>query len=248
MTSENDSQAPGPIICPLARWYYRRMGILALMFTAFSALFLYDWKWGYPKENSIADQKVWFEESVMKEYDAAKAVGDESLRKWSEEAVKKGWMTDANSAPRWDAYAATRNLPTKPERKSQDAIDQQLHFGVGLLVGVLGCGVMLLINRNKTLTGSADHMVMPDGSTVRYADVFKIDKRKWDNKALAYAYYKSGADGKVRKAVIDDLKFDGAGKVFDLLMASFSGELIEKQPDHEEGTDEASANTSEEAR
>ena len=240
MTVEQTPSSPSTIVCPLARWYYRRMGMLALMFLAFSVLFLYDWKWGYPKENRIADQKVWFEETVLKGYDSAKALGEESLQKWAQEAMDKGWISDKASPPRWDAYAAVRDLPSNPERKSQEAIDQQLHFGVALLIGVLGCGTMLLVNRKKTLSGFADHMVMPEGETVRYADVFKIDKRKWDNKALAYAYYKNAGEGKVRKAVIDDLKFDGAGKVFDLLMANFSGELIEKQaePD-EEGTESA---------
>jgi hypothetical protein len=92
---------------------------------------------------------------------------------------------------------------------------------------------MILINRKKTFVGRADHMVMPDGKTVRFADVFKVDKRKWDNKALAYVFYKETPDGPVQKATVDDLKFDGSGKVFDRLMENFSGELIEKlaEPD-----------------
>jgi hypothetical protein len=40
--------------------------------------------------------------------------------------------------------------------------------------------------------------------------------------------------------VIDDLKFDGAGKVLERLLAQFSGELIEKLPDEIEPEPEQS--------
>ena len=178
------------IVCPLAKWYYWRIAKLAGMFIAFSALFFYDWMIGYPKENKVADEKEWFENTVQKGYDAAKAAGEE------------------------------------------------------LLAGAVISGIMLLINMKKTFVGHLDHMVMPDGKKVMYADVFKVDKRKWDNKALAYAYYRTAPDGPVQKAVIDDLKFDGSGKVFDRLMASFSGELIEKLPDPEDADEETASASS----
>ena len=72
-------------------------------------------------------------------------------------------------------------------------------------------------------------MIMPNGAEVRFADVFRVDKRKWDNKGLAYVYHRSGGAGK--RAVVDDLKYDGAGRVLDRLLAQFNGELIEKVQD-----------------
>lgn len=245
MTDEPTSPDSAIIVCPLARWYYRRMGLLAAMFVVFGALFFYDWKIGYPKENRIADEKAQFEEDAQKGYDRAKAAGEENLKTWMTEAQKKGWVTDMVSPPRWDAYAAVRDLPSNPERKSQEAIDQQLHFAVGLFIGALVCGFMLLINRKRTFIGHADHMIMPDGKTVRFADVFKVDKRKWDNKALAYVYYRTSPEGPVQKAVVDDLKFDGSGKVFDRLMKNFSGELIEKLQEPDDVEAAANAKVSE---
>jgi hypothetical protein len=239
MSSEApNTDTTATIVCPLAKWYYWRIAKLAGMFIAFSALFFYDWMIGYPNENKVADEKEWFENTVQKGYDAAKAAGEEQLGTWMAEAKKNGWVQDLKATPRWDAYAAMNNKASNPERKSQDAIDQQLHFGLGLLAGAVISGIILLMNMKKTFVGHADHMVMPDGKKVMYADVFKVDKRKWDNKALAYAYYRTAADGPIQKAVIDDLKFDGSGKVFDRLMANFSGELIEKLPDPEDADEE----------
>jgi hypothetical protein len=82
------------------------------------------------------------------------------------------------------------------------------------------------LNRSKVLLGEDDHWVSPEGLKIPYASVFRVDKRKWDNKGLAYAWYRSGSVEK--RAVIDDLKFGGADKVLDRILSRFSGELIEK--------------------
>lgn len=106
------------------------------------------------------------------------------------------------------------------------------------MLGGLIVGVLLLLNRNKTLQGGEDHFITPEGRRVAFDEVFRIDKRKWDNKGLAYAWYREGGSGPERKAVIDDLKFDGAGRILDRLLASFSGELIEKVADEPAETGE----------
>ena len=69
--------------------------------------------------------------------------------------------------------------------------------------------------------------MLPNGGKVFFADAFKVDKRLWDNKALAYVWHRPAGGNEVR-AVIDDLKFDGAGRALDRLLSQFKGELIEK--------------------
>jgi len=69
---------------------------------------------------------------------------------------------------------------------------------------------------------------------VNHADAFRIDKRKWDQKALAYVFYREGGEGPIRKAIIDDLKYAQAGQVLEGLLANFHGELIEKQAEAQE--------------
>ena len=82
-----------------------------------------------------------------------------------------------------------------------------------------------LRNKNRVLSADADSLTTPDGTRIPFVSVTKIDKRKWDNKALAYLWWKDGEI--IKKAEIDDLVFDGAGKVLDRLMAQFNGELVD---------------------
>ncbi len=98
--------------------------------------------------------------------------------------------------------------------------------------GALALGIVIFLNKNKKFIGHPGHMVMPGGGEVRYAEVFKVDKRTWDHKGLAYVHYKR--EGREGRVVVDDLKFGGADRVLARLLGSFSGELIEKAPDQEE--------------
>jgi hypothetical protein len=104
---------------------------------------------------------------------------------------------------------------------------------------VLCCLIHFLLNRGKALRAETDHLVTPEGKKVFFKDAYRIDKRKWDVKALAYVYYKPDGVGAEKKAVIDDLKYDQAGRVLDRLMQNFKGELIETVIDEEGAETEA---------
>ncbi|MCW0216784.1 MAG: hypothetical protein OJI67_00550, partial [Prosthecobacter sp.] len=73
-----------------------------------------------------------------------------------------------------------------------------------------------------------------EGLTIHFSQVFRVDKRKWDNKGLAYVWYRETAEAPEKKALIDDLKFDGAGKILARLLTHFKGELIEKIEDSQQ--------------
>lgn len=220
----------GPLVCRVTSWYFRRMGILGGMLLLMGLYFVYDGKYGYPKANVIAERKDWFEKELLASYDKAKASG--RLDQWLAEAREKGWPTGSEGEPpKWAAYAARNNWPEKPKKFTAKEIEEQFWWGGGTILGSLIVGVLLLLNRNKTLQGGDDHFVTPEGRRIAFAEVFRIDKRKWDNKGLAYAWYREGGSGPERKAVIDDLKFDGAGRILNRLLVSFSGELIEKVAD-----------------
>ena len=103
-------------------------------------------------------------------------------------------------------------------------------MGVGALIVV----ILIFLNQSKVLRGYPEHWVTPEGKEVRYAEVFRVDKRKWDNKGLAYAYHRKAEGAKEVKEVIDDLKFAGADRILNRLLAQFSGELIEKVAEPEE--------------
>jgi hypothetical protein len=223
------------IVCHVTTWYYRRMGLLAAMFLGMGLFFFYDGKYGYPKENAVAEKKVWFEETVLKSYDEARAQGDAALQTWLAMARERGWIVKpALDQPRWDDYGAPHDWPSSPKKHSAEEIEQQFYWGGAMLLGAATAGLLVLLNHAKTLVGHHDHLVMPNGRKVYYKDVFRVDKRKWDNKALATVAYREGGTGPESKVVLDDLKYLGTDKVLNRLLAGFKGELIEKIPDEPE--------------
>lgn len=224
-----------PLICHVTPWYYRRMGLVAAMLTGMGLYFLYDGIWGYPKVNRQAEEKLWFEKEVVGSFDAAQKEG--RLDAWMEAARAKGWPTGTDGEPpKWPSYAAPRNLPEEPKAYTREEIAGQYWWGYGTLGAAALVGLMVLLNFRKTLRLEEDHFVTDKGRTVRFADVFRVDKRKWEDKGLAYAYYKVDGAGAVLRAVIDDLKYHQADKILQRLLSRFKGELIEKvfEPDNDE--------------
>lgn len=228
-----DEAATGPevIICRVTPWFYRRMGILAAMLLFMGGYFLYDGKIGYRKDNAIAEEKAKFDGEFLKSFDDAKNSG--RLDEWIAKARADGKPSGENGEPpKWASYAAQRGWPEHPKKHSEAEIFQQFEWGGAMLLLALVVLVHVLMTRGKKLIGHEQHMIMPNGAEVRFAEVYKVDKRKWDNKGLAYVYHRTG--GASRRAVVDDLKYDGAGRVMDRLLDRFTGELIEKIPDANE--------------
>lgn len=220
------SLAPEPILCRVTSWYYRRMGILAGLFLIFGLMFLHDGVRGYPQELAIAQKKEWFTKEFLPSFEAAKKEG--RLAQWMEDAKAKDMPTGVDGdSPRWKTYAAKNGWKEEPKLYSEREIAEQFHWAYGCFAGVLIVGILVLLNRHKVLRGEADHWVTPEGVQIRYTDVFRVDKRKWEHKGLAYAWYRTQG-GAEKRAVFDDLKYGGADKILERLLASFSGELIEK--------------------
>lgn len=242
MSDSSTSAKPDVIVCPVSPWFYRRMGLLALLMVGMGLYFIYDGRVGYPKANKAAEAKAQFEQEVLKDYDDAVARGPDAAKAWVKDARLKGWIIKPDlEQPRWSDYAAPRGWPENPKHYTPEEIHEQFYWGGAMIVGAAVVGIIVLLNHNKRFVGHADHMVMPNGKVVQYKDVYKLDKRKWDIKALAYAYYREGGEGAEHRAVIDDLKYDGAGRVLDRLMEQFKGELIEKVAAPEEEASEVSA-------
>lgn len=241
MESNNPPNVPAEsIVCRVTPWYFRRMGILAGMLLLMGLYFLYDGAFGYPKANGIAEQKEWFEREVLGGYDAAKAAG--TLDVWMTEARTKGWPTGSkDEPPRWVSWAAQRGWPENPVKFTQREIDEQFWWGGGTIAAGGIVGVVILLNRRKVLRGESDHWVTPEGVAIRYGDVFRIDKRPWAQKGLAYIWYRPEGTNREAKAVIDDLKYAGAERVLTQLLVHFKGELIEKVANEDEETTPADA-------
>jgi hypothetical protein len=220
------ASASEPILCRVTSWYYRRMGMLAGLFLIFGLVFLYDGLWGYPAKVVIAQEKEKFMKEFLPSFEAAKKEG--RMAQWMEDAKSRGMPTGVDGdSPRWKSYAAKKGWEEEPKLYSEREIAEQFYYACGCLAGALIAGILILRNRGKVLLGEADHWVSPEGVPIRYADVFRVDKRKWEHKGLAYAWYRTQG-GAEKREVFDDLKYAGADKVLERLLARFSGELIEK--------------------
>lgn len=147
-------------------------------------------------------------------------------------ALKRAF--EASSKKReFAGYAASLGYDSKDNKyHSRKDIAEQLVIAGICAAGAIVALLFLVLSRGRTLRADGDGMTMPDGKRVPFTSAFRIDKRKWDNKGLAYVHYKEG--GADKKAVIDDLKFVGAGKILDRLMAGFHGELVERAVDSDD--------------
>ncbi len=236
--TSNAAGGTGEIVCHTTPWYFRRMGLMFLMVTAFGLWFLKDGLWKYPDEIAIYAEYQVFEER-SKAYDQFEAEG--RLQDWPAFAAEKGW--DEGEPQDWRDYAASRDkpLPEEPEERLPGKEREQLFWAAGMGALALAILVVFLINRPKSLKADATSFTTPDGRRIAFDSVHRVDKRKWKNKGLAYAHYKS--DKGAGKATIDDLKFGGADAVLDRLLANFEGELIDRvePPEDEEENGDSDA-------
>lgn len=200
---------------------------------------------GEPPSDDLRPQYGAFKKGAAMEWDEfAKAeelpVDPQSIedpaRRNSVELINKAFNYAKNNR-RWKEYAAGKGLPdTEPHFYGKSDILEQYIFGGACAVGGIIALIVMLMNRNRSVKADGDAYYPKTSLRIPFSDVHKIDTRKWRRKGLAYAYYKSSA-GEEKKAVIDDLKFEGSQAILDRLKDNFEGELIEEFLD-EEGTPE----------
>ena len=125
------------------------------------------------------------------------------------------------------------DIPLELKETNEDDITEQKYWAGGAFFVATIIGIVFLINRGKKISADANSFTTPGGTTIPFDSVYRIDKRKWKYKGLAYAHY-TDADGKKQKAALDDLKYGGTDKILDRLLANFSGELIDRVEDEDE--------------
>ncbi|HWB03870.1 MAG TPA: hypothetical protein VG796_12660 [Verrucomicrobiales bacterium] len=196
------------IICRTTPWYHKRRIAMMILVFGLSIYFFYDWKVGYPLKRDAAEKMLELKKQNREAEYAALA-------------KEKGWPETPNIDKDWNY-----------------AIGEQLVSGI--LTGVLGVVMLFFYIRTVrgALTADADSFDTVDGQHVPFASAFRIDRRKWDHKGLAYVFYKNDK-GEEKRAVIDDLIFGGAVKVLDRLQANFKGEIIDLEKEEEPASAEA---------
>ena len=176
-------------------------------------------KWGQPELAADEEQEVLGAIARVVNVNLAGAQKDSArLEEWRQLANERGWELE-------------------PEEYTDSKIATQWQFTVGMFVAALVVAGIFLLNKGKKLKADAEAFYTPAGKRVAFADVFKVDRRKWDHKGLAYAMYREGGEGSASKATIDDLKFVGADKVLSRLVNNFKGDLIDRLPDSDDEED-----------
>ena len=116
-----------------------------------------------------------------------------------------------------------------------------------------GTALFFLIRTSgRSMKVNAEGYTAPGGKVIPFESIFKIDKRKWKGKGIAWVFYKD-ANGEEKKAKVDGMvygQFDdddphNAEVLYQRIEASVIGvELIdfEEDEDESEASEEESSN------
>jgi len=227
------------ITCSITPWYTKRMSLMTTMFVGFGLYFFYDGAIGYPKKNKI-----------YKAHEEFVAIQDQKQAFLDEGGTNIEWakVVEENGHPpqtEWIDYAAVNGWPEEPPEKLYSTTDQ---FFFGTLCVVIGLAVLgtMLMNRKRVLRADDSSFYTPKGLRIHFASAFRVDKRKWDNKGLAYVHYRDENE-KERRATIDDLKFGGAVQILERLLENFDGELVARVSNEPAASSEEAESPSEAA-
>ncbi len=174
---------------PISKEWRRRMTLMGLMLFGSALWFFYDGFIAWPAE----------------------AQRHEQLERITAELVASGEATDAKDpavSRAWDAYAVEHDLKPKPpkERTPGDISAQRTIGGVLLTFGLIFAAWVALQHR-KSVRADGDLITGANGERVPLDTIVEIDRRKWNNKGIAYAIYE--VDGRRRRLCLDDHKFIG---------------------------------------
>ena len=269
-----------PIVCKPTAWFLCRAAIIFLMFAVFTVLFYIDGSTGYREDNVVYYVYQTFE-PASKQFANMKQEGGLTPESWREyaSAQKVSFPEDHSILPEgfqlpmawpeilydynrveslqwkqwWLDYSEKEGYPANPPEKAHDArsIREQWIFFY-ICGGLSAITLFFLIRTNfREITATEDAIISQDGRKVPYADMNRLDLRKWDNKGIAIIeYVGSSTSGKLR---IDGLTYGGfkkendqpAEKLMDRIRSKFSGELLEytsilDEPDADAESDEES--------
>lgn len=153
--------------------------------------------------------------------------------------AEKGGQNGATQL--WEDYTASMEQvegkawdidPGEKPMKAGKIREQFIAMGVAL--ALIAVTLFFLIRTlGRSIRADGTKLYTQDGREIPYADMVRIDKRKWDSKGLALVYYTE--DGEEKKAKIDGMVYgqfkeeDGAPaeQLFSRIMENFKGEVME---------------------
>jgi len=252
------------IVCKPTPWFLLRAVAMLLMFGIFAVMFYKDGRWGYRDQNlsfylsqafkdadkqfkerkgsvtaaewgsHAAKQTVPFPEdrTVLPEGTAVPMAWPAVLQDFDKMTVS----LDEPAGKLFDDYRLSAGIKNEAPEEPFDArkIGQQWIVFWICLVLTIGALIVLLRTIRRSIAVDEEALYPVDGGKIPFADLVRMDLRKWDNKGLAFAWAKS-PQGKERKVRIDGLTYGGfkkeQGEPAEALMRrlreNFRGEIIE---------------------
>jgi hypothetical protein len=129
-----------------------------------------------------------------------------------ERALK--WEADFENRPteEWIAFAEEQGWSTALPKKSKteeeyklSLVQQKVMAGVAGLIGLYLISIPLRA-RGRWIESTQDGITSSWGQSFKFDDVVNLEKRQWKSKGIAKVTYLE--DGRKRRFVIDDYKFD----------------------------------------
>ena len=160
--------------------FFRKFLYVFLGCAGFAAWCLYDGLIAYPNKLTIAE--------------AYEQLPEENRRDaWKELAAEKGWPT---------------LTPSKTAEDIRHDIGSQFMMVVLCTLFAVPALLMFMSGQGTWIEGDETILRNSKGQELAIASITNIDKRKWDAKGIAKIYYE--VDGKKKKFVMDDFKYDRA--------------------------------------
>jgi hypothetical protein len=163
----------------VSKEWKKRQIIIASLLAALGGWFYYDGAIDYPRKNVRYDQFT-------------------------------AWEAEGKTAEQTEALARERGWPAKkPEKRYSDSyLVGQFVMGHASVAGALAAAVWLALAFRRSPSADAEAAYGANGTRVPFAAIREIDRRKWENKGIAYALYEIG--GRRGRLTLDDYKYQGA--------------------------------------
>lgn len=182
----------------LTRDWKKRWLILTGFVFAGALWFYYDGFIGYPKMAKHYQEYRQFADNIISS-GKAKTDSDRAVKDaWREYSIQNGWKIET------------------PKNKTESHFSKQKNYGTFLVgVSLLLFGWYYYSTRQSVLFDGTT-ITAVNGSTVKKDEVFKLDKRKWENKGIVYAHYEQS--GQKKKIALDAYKFgDEVEQIIEIL-------------------------------
>ncbi|MGD7653567.1 MAG: hypothetical protein ACQCXQ_10160 [Verrucomicrobiales bacterium] len=254
-----------PIICKPTPWFLFRAFLMLAMFSVFAVLFYKDGSTGYRKKNETFYLHKTFQQA-QREFSEMQGGGNLTPESWRSYAEKQvvAFPDDPGVLPAdiqlpmpwpdvladhekmkplkwnllWREYTKQRGMNASPPEHAFDAKKIREQWIVFWICAALALIALFFLVRTlgRKLVADGDALTSQSGKRVPYAEMKRLDLRKWETKGLAFIEYEgSSGNGRIR---IDGLTYGGFkqenGQPAEALMkrvkSKFSGEILEYAP------------------